>query len=130
MNKIMLIGRLTKDVELKNTSSGTAIANFTLAVKRQFSKAGEAQADFLPVITFSKSAEFASKYFAKGQQVYVVGRIQTRNWEKDGVKQYVTEVVGEELGFADTKKGDGSNPQPTAPGFYPIDDAEEDKLPF
>jgi single-strand DNA-binding protein len=126
LNKVTLIGRLVKDVELKNTAGGTVVANFTLAVNRQFTKAGEEkQADFLPVITFAKSAEFASKHFVKGQQVYVVGRVQTRTWEKDGVKQYVTEVIGEELGFADTKKTD-TNTSSKAKN----EDNDEGVLPF
>jgi single-strand DNA-binding protein len=128
MNKSMLIGRLTKDVELKNTAGGTAVANFTLAVNRKFKQEGQPTADFIPVVVWGKSAEFCQKYFAKGQQVYVVGRIQTRSWEDaEGKKHYATEVVGEEVGFADSKKGDGGENGSSENGFIA---QNEDSLPF
>jgi single-strand DNA-binding protein len=81
------------------------VASFTLAVNRRFAKEGEQQADFINCVAWSKTAEFVNKYFNKGQQVAVVGRIQTRNWEDDnGQKHYATEVVAEEVYFADSKK--------------------------
>ncbi len=105
MNKICMIGRLTKDVEVKYTKSNTPVASFTLAVNRRFAKEGEQQADFINIIAWSKTAEFCSKYFKKGQQIGLVGRIQTRNYEKEnGTKVYVTEVVAEEVYFAGEKK--------------------------
>lgn len=106
MNKSILLGRLTKDVETRYTqSTNTQVSSFTLAVNRRFAKEGEQQADFINIVAWSKTAEFCSKYFRKGQQVAVVGRIQTRTWDDDqGTKHYVTEVVAEEVYFADSKK--------------------------
>ena len=112
MNKIVLMGRLTRDPETRYTqTNNTLVASFTLAVNRRFARQGEErQADFIPVVAWSKTGEFCSKYFKKGQQVGVIGRIQTRNWEdENNVKHYVTEVVAEEAYFADSKRdGDAS----------------------
>lgn len=94
------MGRLTKDPELKTTqTSNTSVTNFSLAVNRRFVKEGEErQADFINIVSFGKTAEFVSKYFKKGQQVGVIGRIQTRTWDDEqGQKHYVTEVVAEEV---------------------------------
>ena len=132
MNKVILLGRLCKDVELKyTTTSNKAVASFSLAVNRRFSKTGEA--DFINIVAWDKNAEFCSKYFSKGQQVSLVGRIQTRSYDNaEGKKVYITEVVAEECYFADSKKdkdnnsGSGAN---SDDGFYPVDDGEED-LPF
>lgn len=106
MNKVILLGRLTKDVETRYTqSTNTQVSSFTLAVNRRFTKDGEQQADFINIVAWSKIAEFCSKYFKKGQQIAVVGRIQTRSYDnQDGKKVYVTEVIAEEAYFADTKK--------------------------
>ena len=101
------MGRLTKDPELKTTqTSNTSVTNFSLAVNRRFVKEGEErQADFINIVSFGKTAEFVSKYFKKGQQVGVIGRIQTRTWDDEqGQKRYVTEVVAEEVYFADSKR--------------------------
>lgn len=109
MNKIVLIGRLTKDPEIRYTQTSNAmVTSFTLAVNRRFTREGQPTADFLPIVVWGKTAEFCSKYFRKGQQVGIIGRIETRNYEdNDGKKVYVTEVVGEEAYFADSKKEDG-----------------------
>ena len=106
MNKVCMLGRLTKDVDVKYTqSTNTMVANFTLAVNRRFKKEGQPDADFINIVAWSKTAEFVSKYFKKGQQVGVIGRIQTRTWDdENGLKHYVTEVVAEEVYFADSKK--------------------------
>lgn len=106
MNKVSLIGRLTKDVEVRYTqTNNTMVASFTLAVNRRFKKEGQPDADFINIVAWNKTAEFVSKYFKKGQQVAVVGRIQTRTWEDEhGQKRYVTEVVAEEVYFADSNK--------------------------
>lgn len=109
MNKVSLIGRLTKDPEVRYTqTNNTLVANFNLAVNRRFAKeTDEIKADFIPIIAWSKTGEFCSKYFKKGQQVGIVGRIQTRNWDDEqGVKHYATEVVAEEVYFADSKRED------------------------
>ena len=107
MNKVILMGRLTRDPEVRYTqTNNTLVASFSLAVNRRFAKQGEErQADFINIVAWSKTGEFCSKYFKKGQQVGVIGRIQTRNWEDDNkVKHYVTEVVAEEAYFADSKR--------------------------
>lgn len=101
------MGRLTKDPEVRYTqANNTLVASFSLAVNRRFVKEGEErQADFINIVAWSKLGEFCSKYFKKGQQVGVIGRIQTRTWDdENGVKHYVTEVVAEEAYFADSKK--------------------------
>ncbi|PKM52463.1 MAG: single-stranded DNA-binding protein [Firmicutes bacterium HGW-Firmicutes-7] len=107
MNKVILIGRLVKDVELKYGAGETPLARakYTLAVNRPFKKEGEQEADFINMVTFGKSAEFAEKYFKKGQQVAIVGRLQTRTYDDDkGNKQYITEIIVDEQHFADSKK--------------------------
>ena len=113
MNKVVLMGRLTRDPEVRYTqSTNTLVASFSLAVNRRFAKQGEErQADFINVVAWSKTGEFCSKYFKKGQQVGIIGRIQTRNWDDEqGQKHYVTEVVAEEAYFADSKRdGETSN---------------------
>jgi single-strand DNA-binding protein len=107
LNKVILMGRLTKEPELRyGSTNNTTICNFTLAVDRNYSKQGEEkQTDFIPVVTFGKTAEFANKYFRKGSQVAVCGRLQTRSWDDtEGKKHSVTEVVADEVFFADSKK--------------------------
>ena len=99
MNKVILMGRLTRDPEVRYTqTNNTVVASFSLAVNRRFARQGEErQADFINIVAWSKLGEFCSKYFKKGQQVGVIGRIQTRTWDDDqGQKHYVTEVVAEE----------------------------------
>lgn len=113
MNKVILMGRLTKDPEVRYTqNTNTLVASFSLAVNRRFTKQGEErQADFINIVAWSKTGEFCSKYFKKGQQVGIIGRIQTRTWDDEqGQKHYVTEVVAEEAYFADSKRdGDVAN---------------------
>jgi len=107
MNKVILMGRLTKEPELSYTpSKNTALCKFTLAVDRRFTPQGmEKQTDFIPIVTWSKLAEFCSKYFNKGQKVVIVGSIQTRSWEdNEGKKRFATDVVADEAYFAESKK--------------------------
>lgn len=142
MNKVVLMGRLTRDPETRYTqSNNTLVASFSLAVNRRFAdQSGQRQADFINVVAWSKTGEFCSKYFKKGQQVGVIGRIQTRNWEDDqGQKHYVTEVVAEEAYFADSKReGDvgGSfentfgTTMPGADAMTDFDISSSDDLPF
>lgn len=107
MNKVMLLGRLTKDPEIRySQTNNSIIANFTLAVNRKYVKEGEErQADFISIVAFGKTAEFTQKYFKKGMQIALCGRIQTRNYDDtNGQKRYVTEVIAEEVEFADTPK--------------------------
>lgn len=100
MNKIQLIGRLTKDPELRYTNNQKAYATFNLAVNRRFAKEGEQQADFLNIVAWGKTAEFCKNYFKKGQQIGLSGRVQTRNYEDNsGKKVYITEVIAEEVYF-------------------------------
>ncbi len=137
MNKAILMGRLTKDPELRYTSTNMAVCNFTIAINRRFSKQGEEkQADFIPIVAFDKTAEFCGKYYTKGRLVAIVGRIQTRTWDdNEGKRHYVTEVIAEEAHFADSKKDEGSPAKSpfgkgdsSGDGFYPI--PEDDELPF
>ena len=112
MNKIILMGRLTRDPEVRYTqTNNTLVASFSLAVNRRFVRQGEErQADFINIVAWSKLGEFCSKYFKKGQQVGVIGRLQTRTYDDaQGQKRYVTEVVAEEAYFADSKKDGESN---------------------
>ena len=113
MNKVILLGRLSKDVETRYTqTNNTMVASFTLAVNRRFTQEGQPSADFINIVAWSKTAEFVSKYFKKGQQVSVVGRIQTRTWDDEqGQKHYITEVIAEEVYFADSKKEDNTQSQ-------------------
>lgn len=106
MNKVILIGRLTKDVELRYTQTNNiAVASFSLAVNRKFVKPGEErQADFFNIIAWNKLAENISKYLFKGNQVAISGRLETRSWDdQNGQKHYVTEVIAEEIDFIGSK---------------------------
>lgn len=117
MNKVILIGRLTKDPET-STKGETIVTRFTTAIDRKFKKD---EADFIRCVCFGKTAEFVNKYFHKGMKIALTGRIQTGDYEKDGVKHYTTDVVAEEVEFADSKKVDES-------GFEPAE--TEADLPF
>lgn len=130
MNKVVLMGRLTKDPETRYTqTSNTQVTSFTLAVNRRVSKEGQPSADFINIIAWNKTAEFVSKYFKKGQQVGVIGRIQTRNYnDEQGQKHYVTEVVAEEVYFADTKKEEVEKNQLVEGNQFEI--TSEDDLPW
>ena len=112
MNKIILMGRLTKEPEVRYTqTNNTLVASFTLAVNRRFTREGDQQtADFINCSAWAKTGEFVSKYFKKGQQVAVVGRIQTRSWDDEqGQKHFITDVVAEEVYFADSKREEYNN---------------------
>lgn len=139
MNKVILMGRLTKEPEVRYTqTSNTLVASFTLAVNRRFVKQGEErQADFINIIAWSKIGEFCSKYFSKGQQVGIIGRLQTRNWEDDqGQKHYITEVIAEEAYFAEGKKDSNTATDPFAASSgetvngNDFDISSDDDLPF
>lgn len=113
MNSVQLIGRLTKDLDLKYTPSGKAVATGTLAVNRRFKNAqGESEADFLPIQIWDKGAENLANFTRKGSQIGVNGRIQTRNYEnKEGARVYVTEIVVENFTLLESKKDGGGNGQ-------------------
>lgn len=105
MNKVILMGRLTRDVELKQTQSGTAVANFTIAVNRRFVKEGQQNADFINCTAWRGTAEFIAKHFCKGSMISVVGNLQSRSWEdQDGKKQFATDVSIDEAYFTGEKK--------------------------
>lgn len=132
MNKVILIGRLTKDVELKYTPSGSAVANVTVAVDR-YSKEGDKSADFINVVVWNKSAENLAQYKGKGDQIAVEGSLQTRSYEaQDGSKRYVTEVLASRIEFIGSKGDGGKKATQQAPGSQygePVSFSDED-LPF
>lgn len=101
MNKVILMGRLTKDPEAKYTQNGNVYTRFTLAVNRRFAK--EPAADFLPIITWGKVAEVCGNNLVKGSQVLIEGRIQINSYDKDGEKRYVTEIIADNVEFLGSK---------------------------
>ena len=134
MNKVMLMGRLTKDPETRYSQNQVAVTRFAIAVNRRFVKQGEErQADFFNCVCFRSTAEFVSKYFVKGQQLALVGYLQSRKWEDESGKRHlVIEVIAEEVYFAGKKEGidnSGSvlNSGFDNDGFLPID---ENQLPY
>ncbi len=147
MNKVILMGRLTKDPDVRYSQGETAncIARYTLAVDRRFARKDDANAqtaDFIQIVAFGKAGEFAEKYFKKGTKVVVTGRIQTGSYtNKDGVKVYTTDVVAEDQEFAESKNSgnnsapaDNAVPNNSAPvsndGFMNIPDGIDEELPF
>lgn len=120
MNKCIFIGRLTRDPEVRYTSSAEplCVAKFSLAVNRRYKREGEPDADFFNCVAMGKSGEFVEKYFKKGQQVAIVGRLQIRTYEKDGQKQWITEIMVEEQYFADSKQGGQSGSSAADPLNY------------
>ena len=111
LNHIVLMGRLTRDPELRRTGSGVAVASFTLAVDRDYAAQGaERETDFVDIVAWRSTAEFVSKYFTKGRMAVVSGRLQIRNWQdKDGNKRRSAEVVANDVYFGDSKR-DGAAP--------------------
>ena len=118
LNKIILMGRLTRDPELRRTGSGTAVTSFSLAVDRDFkSQSGEKETDFIDIVAWRSTAEFVSKYFTKGRMAVVEGRLQIRDWtDKDGGKRRSAEVVADNVYFGDSKR-DGAGDYGTAPAY-------------
>ena len=129
MNKIILMGRLTKDPEVRYTqTTNKLVATFTLAVNRKYVKENEQTADFPNIVAWGKTGEFVSKYFTKGMQVGVIGRINTRDYEdKDNKKRYITEVIAEEVYFADSKRDNITDTFGPSINFFEEDDTD---LPF
>ena len=146
MNRVVLVGRLARDPELRSTPSGVSVCNFTVACDRRFAQNGERQADFISCIAWRQSGEFVSRYFKKGDRIALDGSIQTRSWDdQNGNKRYATEVVVDHVEFAQSKtEGAGGYAPQVAPsaggmmpetpsaggdidGFMPI---EEEDLPF
>lgn len=131
LNHIALMGRLTRDPELRHTGSGIAVASFTLAVDRDFrSDSRERETDFIDIVAWRSTAEFVSKYFAKGRMAVVSGRLQIRNWtDKEGNKRRSAEVVADNIYFGDSKKSDDSEAYAQPGSFTGLDDSDEE-LPY
>lgn len=133
MNKVILIGRLTRDPEVRysqNREKATAVARYTLAVDRKF-KNDEQTADFINIVAFGKSGEFAEKYLKKGMKVSVCGHLQTGNYtNKEGVKVYTTDIIVEEQGFCESKGISNGATANDNDGFINIPEGIEDELPF
>ena len=132
MNKVLLIGRVTKDIELRTTQNGISVCNFNLAVDRPKSKDGTKNADFPSIVCWKQVAELCAKYLHKGDRCAIEGSIQTRSYDKDGQKVYVTEIIGLNVEFLQPKgQSDAYEPQPTGnvtkDGFAEVHD---DQLPF
>ena len=113
LNKIIIMGRLTHDPELRRTGSGTAVTSFSLACDRDFkSQSGDKETDFIEVVAWKNTAEFVSKYFSKGRMAVVDGRLQIRDWaDKDGAKHRSAEVVADNVYFADSKRSESNDNQ-------------------
>ena len=126
MNKANLIGRFTKEPELKMTANRKPYCNFTLAVDRKFKDAnGQRQADFINCIAWNATAQFISKYFHKGSKIAICGSIQTRTYDKNGQKQYITEVFAEEAEFVES-----TNQTQSSPATQNTEPADSEDLPF
>lgn len=130
MNKVVLVGRLTRDPEIRHTQSGAAVASFSLAVSRR----KKDEADFVPVTAWNKTAELVEKYVKKGDRVGIAGRIQTGSYEKDGRKVYTFDVIADDLEFLSTKAEREEPEQQTftadSDGFLKVPETLDDELPF
>ena len=114
MNKAILMGRLVRNPEGKTTPNGIPTCRFTVAIDRSYRKEGEErQADFLDCVAWRGTAEFVGRYFQKGNRILLVGSIQTRSWEKDGVKRHATEIIVDEVEFVDARKNGSDGEQHT-----------------
>lgn len=135
MNKVVLMGRLTKAPELRHTQSDIPVVTFTLAVDRGFKNGEERQADFINIVAWRGTAEFVSKWFSKGQLVAVSGRIQSRTYkDRDGNNRAAVEVVADEVFFAESKRGETEErtkelPPPASADFEEVIDYDEE-IPF
>ncbi|MCD8198640.1 MAG: single-stranded DNA-binding protein [Phascolarctobacterium sp.] len=131
MNRVILLGRLTRDPEVRYTQTGKVVCQFTLAVDRQFSnQEGQREADFIPVVVWGKTAELCGNHLTKGQRALVEGRLQIRSYEaKDGTKRWVTEVIANNFEFVEPK-GSGSGSQASADGPKSEMDSFGAQVPF
>lgn len=133
MNKVVLMGRLTTDPEVRYSQgeNATAVARFTLAVNRRYKQNGNQEADFLRCVAFGKNGEFVEKYFRKGLKVCISGRLQTGSYtNQEGQKIYTTDVVIEECDFAESKASGERQPNVDENGFMNIPDGIDEELPF
>lgn len=131
MNKVILIGNLTKDPDVRTTGSGTSVCTFRIAVSRRFAnQQGERMSDFFDVVAWRQLADLCGRYLAKGRKVAVVGELQNRSYDaKDGTKQYVTEVVAESVEFL-TPKGTGASAPAHVPDASDFQEIDDENLPF
>lgn len=133
LNTITVMGRLTRDVELRRTGSGVAVASFCLAVDRDYpdKQSGERETDFIDCVAWRGLGEFVSRYFGKGSMAVVTGRLQIRNWtDKDGNKRRAAEILAEAVYFGDSKKSDQGNGGYQDQKEYPVLDGEDRRLPW
>ena len=132
LNRIILMGRLTRDPELRRTGSGLAVASFSLAVDRDFkSQSGEKETDFIDIVAWRNTAEFVSKYFTKGRMAVVEGRLQIRDWtDKEGNKRRSSEVVADSIYFGDSKKDTGMPAQSYSNNGSFSEVEDDGELPF
>lgn len=137
LNHITIMGRLTRDVELRRTGTGTAVASFTIACDRDFGQDGQKETDFVEIVAWRSTAEFAAKYFSKGRMAVVSGRLQIRSWtDKEGNKRKNAEVVAENIYFGDSKKDVSDNPvgdiscATPFQGDFPTLTEPDERLPF
>jgi len=132
MNSCIMMGRLTKDPEIRYTNGGKTVGSFSLAVDRRFKTEGQPEADFFNCLTFGKQAEFIEKYLHKGSKIVVRGSVQNNYYtDKNGNKQYADQILVEEINFAESKNGGQNQPTQTAnDGFMNIPDGIAEELPF
>lgn len=129
LNKVTLCGRLTADVELKQTTTGVSVCSFTLAVNRKYQAQGQKQTDFISCVAWRQTAEFIARYFKKGSSLCICGSIQVREWtDNNNQKRYATEVVADEAYFVDSR-GENESTVDEAPQFEEIK-YDDDNLPF
>lgn len=115
LNRVCLVGRLSRDVDLNNTTTGKAVGRFTLAVNRNFKKNDGQEADFINTVCFGKVAENTAQYCGKGSLISIDGRLQTGSYENDGQKVYFTNVIADNVTFLETKKSNTQSQKPEAP---------------
>ena len=134
LNHIVLMGRLTRDPELRRTGSGIAVASFSLAVDRDFGSSannGEKETDFIDIVAWRNTAEFVSKYFTKGRMAVVEGRLQIRDWtDKDGGRRRSAEVVADSVYFGDSKRTVSDSDTPPSGEFQELPEEAKGELPF
>lgn len=133
MNSIIIKGRLTADPELKYTQSNTAVTSFSVAVNRRFAQEGQPDTDFFNVTAWSKTAEFITKYFKKGQEILIQGRLQQRSWETEtGEKRYAVDIVAEQVEFCGSKAQTEAEPENVNQAELDVNVKNEgsDSLPF
>ena len=130
LNKITIMGRLTKDVELRRTGTGVAVASFTIACDRDFAdkQSGQKETDFFDVVAWRQTGEFVSKYFSKGRMIVVSGRLENRSWtDKDGNKRRTTEIIADNCYFGDSKSESTTSDSQDS---FPVMSGEDEGLPF